>query len=60
VAVVMMRVVLTIMRLMVVVIVIAVVVGVRHGPMSHRGPAGSMRRASHQGLGLSGDFREAG
>lgn len=42
----MMRVVAMIMRLMVVVIVIAVIVGVRHGPMSHHGPAGSIRQGS--------------
>jgi hypothetical protein len=46
--------------IMVLMIVIAVVAGVGHGPMSHRGRAGSMRRASHHGFGLPGDLREAG
>lgn len=35
---------LMVMMLMVVVIVTAAVVGVRHGPMSHHGPAGSIRQ----------------
>ena len=45
------------MVVMIMMVVIAVGVRMGHGPMSHRAAAGSIRRASHEGLGARGDRR---
>jgi hypothetical protein len=42
------------------VVMIVWVVRARHGPMSHRIAAGSMRRSADQGLGAAGDGGKPG